>query len=94
MVTYMHKRRSGLTHRIISSIIAFAFLFSFAIPPNYAQSTQSILNLPAPGTMVSASPGYTPCLIKGITVDLKNPLAFDFIVDTGGADFTEIQHGE
>ena len=68
--------------RLLCIWIVISFLTSFIIPPpgGYAQT---VLNLPTPGTMVSLSSTYTPVLIKGLKINPKNPLAFDFIVETG-----------
>jgi len=45
--------------------------------------SQSVPDLPAPGSLVNLSPSYEPALIKGLTVHKDNPLLFDFIVDSG-----------
>jgi hypothetical protein len=41
-----------------------------------------------PGTMVSLSPVFAPVLIKGLKVNPTNPLAFDFILDTGDSNLS------
>ena len=74
--------RTRLTCRILSAFIAFTFSFTSVLPPAYAQSIGA-LNLPAPGTMVSVTPGFTPIHISGITINPDNPLQFDFIINTG-----------
>ena len=33
----------------------------------------SVLGLPAPGTMINLSPAYEPVMIKGLTVHKDNP---------------------
>jgi len=86
MISFIEKRNSTLSYRFICSFIAFTFLFSMILPPgtSYAQLiSPTILNLPAPGVMVTTTPGFMPTLIKGITINPENPLQFDFIVDTG-----------
>ena len=91
MIVSIQKRRVSLPHKILSAFIAFTFVFSLVFPPGYAQlipaspagGPQTLLNLPAPGTMVSVSPAFTPALINGITIHPENPLEFDFIVGTG-----------
>ncbi len=83
MISYdIFKRRKGVAHRIFCGFLAFTFLFSWVLPPGYAQSIGA-LNLPAPGAMVTPTPGFTPALINGITIHPENPLEFDFIVGTG-----------
>ncbi len=86
MITSIHHKRSSLTYKIISSFIAFTFIFSVIAPPTpiYAQAIpQSILNLPLPGSMVLLTPGFNPPLIKGIMIHPDNPLKFDFLVSSG-----------
>ncbi|MBI4309731.1 MAG: aldo/keto reductase, partial [Candidatus Omnitrophica bacterium] len=63
-------------------ITILTFLFnSIAV---FAQSpSPTLLNLPTPGELTSMSPRYVPLLVKGIKVNPKNPLEFDFIMDTG-----------
>src|SRR3990167_2645719 len=76
-------RRRSFRKFSIKTTACFILLFFTAnsvIPPSYAQS---ILNLPAPGTMVSMSSTFAPPIIKGLTLYPDNPLRFDFIVDTG-----------
>lgn len=81
------KKRQGAAYRILCGFLAFTFLFSWVLPPGYAQTGTgpglSLLSLPAPGTMVTPTTAFTPALINGITIHPENPLEFDFIVGTG-----------
>jgi|GEM_PF-6684645 len=76
------KNAFNVFRRIISAMLVLIFSFGIVIPPDIAQA-QVVPMLPLPGTMVATTPGYMPALIKGITIDPQNPLAFDFIIDTG-----------
>jgi len=76
--------------RIISFWIVVSFFLTTLVPlPKAHGSTtlttgaDSVLGLPAPGTMVNLSPAYQPVIIKGLTVHKDNPFLFDFIVDIG-----------
>ncbi len=42
--------------------------------------------LPKPGVMVHLSPAYNPPTLRGLKVDPKNPMRFDFILDQGDND--------
>jgi len=84
--------------RIISSLVAFIFIFTLILPPASLQAQQvtsaAILNLPQPGTMVQVTAGFEPTIIKGIITHPDNPLEFDFIINHGenrlaGEDFNE-----
>jgi len=66
-------------YRVFSAFLSIVFTFVFGCPAH----AQGILDLPAPGVMVPASPNFTPTLLKGMTVDPSNPLDFDFLVDSG-----------
>ena len=63
------------------AVIIFFFLTTLAPLPK--ANADSVLGLPAPGTMVNLSPAYEPVIIKGLTVHKDNPFLFDFIVDVG-----------
>lgn len=62
--------------------ITISFVSTLIIPPQRLYA-QTVLDLPAPGTMVSISPSFEPALIRGLTVHQDNPFLFDFIVDPG-----------
>ena len=73
--------------KIISTTITIAFLGNFILPtPALAQ----VLNLPsgpaglpAPGTMLSLTPQFTPPILKGLEINPDNPLQFNFFVNSG-----------
>ncbi len=85
IITYKSLRGNYLSKTLSCSII-FIFLSTSVISPTIglAQSIpQTTLNLPVPGAMLSISPGFTPPLIKGLTIHPENALEFDFIVYHG-----------
>jgi hypothetical protein len=65
----------------LSGIQILAFLFYLLGPLPTAKADE--LFLPKPGTMVTLSTAFSPPIITGMTIHPKNPLQFDFIVDTG-----------
>ncbi|VAX35184.1 hypothetical protein MNBD_UNCLBAC01-950 [hydrothermal vent metagenome] len=76
----IYQSRTSFIYRMLSTFIAFTFLFTTLTPPTQAQA---VLNLPIPGTMITPTAGYTPTIIRGLTIHPDNALAFDFIVDKG-----------
>jgi len=68
--------------RTLSLSVIVCFFLTTLGPLPQAQA-DSVLGLPAPGTMVNLSPAYEPVIIKGLTVHKDNPFLFDFIVDVG-----------
>lgn len=87
MIIYFLKNHTSLSYRILSAFIALTFSSNMVLPPGYAQLLpQTVLNLPAPGTMVPPSSGFAPALMTGVTIHPDNPLRFDFIMDRGQSD--------
>jgi len=80
---YIEKRRTTFSYKILSAFISFTFVFGLILPPSYAQSAQTVLNLPAPGTMVGSTETFIPAIVRGITFSADDPLKFDFIIDRG-----------
>ncbi len=54
-------------------------------------SAQTQMSLPPPGIMVTTTPAFNPALLKGLTLQTKNPFQFDFIVDKGERIFSDEQ---
>jgi hypothetical protein len=66
--------------RPMALVVLLCFGSSAVMPSGaYAQA----LNLPAPGTMVLATPAFVPVLMRGVKIHPDNPLLMDFIVDSG-----------
>jgi len=89
MIRTIQQKQTTFIYRAFSAFLVFTFITSSIIPPQraYAQVLPtSVLNLPAPGTMVLLSPAFNPPIIKGITIHPENPLLFDFIVHPGDDD--------
>ena len=78
----MKHRQFSPHFRLFTSVLAGVFSLMSSIFPMRAEA-QSVLNLPAPGAMMTMSPAYAPVMIKGIKIYPDNALRFDFIVDTG-----------
>jgi hypothetical protein len=68
--------------KLIIRLILVTFFFT-SVGPLPDVSAQTIIDLPAPGVMVNKSNLYDPLQLKGILVNVKNPLRFDFLVDKG-----------
>ena len=72
--------------------VSFWIVVSFfltTLGPYPQAHADSVLGLPAPGTMVSVSASFQPALIKGLTVHKDNPFLFDFIVDPGQSKYSK-----
>src|SRR5271154_6822624 len=67
--------------RLTALLVCLTFIFS-NFQYIYAQDF-SINQLPVPGTMVGESTPFAPLALKGLVVNPKKPLEFQFIVDTG-----------
>ena len=82
----MMKSKNTLSYRLCNLFVAVSFLTSMCVLPSNANA-QSVLNLPAPGMMVTMSSPYTPIIVSGITIYPENPLQFDFIIDAGDDNY-------
>ncbi len=76
------RTRQGWGFRLVAFIQVAVFISStFALPVKaYAQS---VMELPAPGAMVSLSEAYVPVMLRAVKIHPDQPLVFDFIVDSG-----------
>ncbi len=84
----MNLRKKTFMFRLMAGWIICSFVSSAVIPSGaHAQA----LNLPAPGTRISLSPGFTPPLLKGIKVFPDDPFRIDFILDKGDSAGTDDQ---
>ncbi|MEI8012536.1 MAG: hypothetical protein WCI27_08700, partial [Candidatus Omnitrophota bacterium] len=63
----------------VSGVMVIVFTLT-SVWPSYAQS---VMNLPAPGTMVALSPAFHPAVLTGMKVYPDDPFRFDFILDQG-----------
>jgi len=82
----MHILRELYIYRAIQKIVVCSVVFSFiagSLTLPRTSYAQSVLKLPAPGTMVSLSPSFNPALMLGITIHPQDPFLFDFIIDSG-----------
>ena len=68
--------------KLVIRIILISFFFT-SVGPLPDVSAQTLIDLPAPGMMVNKSIPFDPLQLKGILVNVKNPLRFDFLVDKG-----------
>ena len=73
--------------RAISLFLVIAFFISSLMLPGVSYA-QSLLSLPAPGTMIGLSPSYTPAIISGLEINPEDPMQIDFIVDVGDDHLT------
>ena len=84
---FIRKRRFRARGRVLILSLLIPFLGMSITPVSYAQSLPAgqagVANLPAPGTMITLSPSYTPAIVEGITIYPDNPLQFDFIKPEG-----------
>jgi len=81
-----YKPNNSLFTKVTCWIIILTFGTNLIVPAQTASAQlmpQTVLNLPAPGTMVPMTPAFQPAMIRGMTIHPENPLQFDFLVDPG-----------
>jgi hypothetical protein len=80
--------RKNIIFRSVAFVILCAFNISLVTVPSLSfAASESLLDLPAPGTMVDLTSSYVPVIAKGLRVHPENPILFDLIVDTGSSGF-------
>ncbi len=67
-------------------ILALSPVCPLLTPSAFAES---VLNLPAPGTLVPLSEAYEPVIVMGLTVYPDDPLKFDFVIDQGTSELNQ-----
>ncbi len=67
------------SHPVLTLFLCAIFI-NQSLPSNAAP--ENLINLPAPGSMLSATPNYVPPVLEGLTIDRNNPLKMDFILNT------------
>lgn len=75
---YSHFIR-GIYARLLAVFVLTCFI-STTLFPSYVMAQ---IMLPKPGTMVGLTSAFTPALLKGVQLDIKDPLKFNFIVSPG-----------
>jgi len=75
----------------VSFFVLLAFVTTSMYSPVYGQMVDPMPHMPVPGVMIHLSPEYTPAYLKGITINPKNPLNFDFIVYKGDRELSQDQ---
>lgn len=82
-------------NHLVCICIIISILFNLFLPLTECIASQvlesadaAVCDLPSPGTIVRQSETFTPVLLRGITIDPKNPFKFDFIIDNGNSTLT------
>lgn len=84
----MNNFKDKIVFKLISLLVIFSLGATLPVPVITSNAfAQSALNLPAPGTMITPSVGYTPPIMAGMTIYPDNPLKFDFIITAGDDGF-------
>ncbi len=66
--------------KLIKFLLALVFLFNGL--PWFTAQAQGIV-LPSPGVRFELTKPYMPVMVKGLIVDPKEPLKFEFLIDSG-----------
>ena len=74
--------KTGHRQRIVRGLIVVVFAAQVLVTPAAAAGGAGVW-LPAPGAMVGMSAAVQPVLLRGLTFDPADPMAFDFLIDPG-----------
>ncbi len=72
--------------RLLNKAICIILVICFSLTNTQYSRGQSfnVSQLPAPGSMVGVSSSFDPIVLKGLIINPKKPLEFQFVVDAGG----------
>lgn len=83
----MFKKKNSFSRRVFSLFTVIVFVFSLfsadIVMLNSRAQAASINELPGPKEFVSLSEEYSFPVLRGLRLDVQNPLEIEFIVDTG-----------
>lgn len=81
----VHKSWRNVFRKTVSVVITAVLIWGTVVPPAPVRAAESVsvLDLPAPGTMVQPTARFQPALLRGIRLDFDNPLKFEFIIHPG-----------
>lgn len=81
-------RRSGFAFRGLSIIFMSIFTVSLITSETFhiSEAHAAVVGLPQPGTMVSLSGKYSLPVLKGLKIDVENPMNLNFIIDSNSKD--------
>ncbi len=77
---FKHIQEVIMRSRGLAILMIFAILFHDLA---YAEMINSASGLLSPGSMVHTSSAFIPATVKGLVFDTKNPMQFDFLIDSG-----------
>ena len=84
-----------LLNRLSTLGIVFTLIAALSLPSARVYAAgETVLNLPAPGSMVQLSQKFVPAYVKGISIYPDDPFKFDFIIDTGNMKLNDQQFKE
>ena len=87
----------GKKFKILFKIMSLFIILSFSVNTILFPATvyaQTVLNLPAPGTMVFLSESYSAPVMRGINIYPSEQLKFDFTIDMGDSNLTDEEFQE
>ncbi|MBF0384424.1 MAG: HEAT repeat domain-containing protein [Candidatus Omnitrophica bacterium] len=90
MTFHFQNFKSNKLNRGLGFLAAFFLVLESILSP-VASYAQSVYDLPAVGAQVNLSQSFAPAVLKGIRIDPKEPLNFDFIVDAGDSGLKDAE---
>ncbi len=85
----MRIKTRSFSGKFILVVNCLLFLTQSIFPSFAFAQPRLVAELPTPGMMVNLSPGYTSPILKGITLNTRDPLRFNFIIDIGDSQLPE-----
>ncbi len=77
-------KKNPQVFRAVNFYILISFVSHLCLPAGLPMAyAQTLPDLPQVGAMVQPSPAFLPAVLRGIKVNLAQPLLFDFVLDSG-----------
>jgi len=81
-------KRASITFKAIAGMVAVAFAAVFLLSDalRVKNSSAATMNLPEPAKVLRSAGAYDLPVLKGLKVDINNPLNLEFVIDGGDKD--------
>jgi hypothetical protein len=84
----MHMKKGSTGYKVVAGLVAvtFAAVFLFSDLLRTKEGSAATMGLPEPAKVLRPSTAYELPLLKGLKIDVNDPLNLEFIIDGGDKD--------
>ncbi|MDD5069135.1 MAG: hypothetical protein PHV17_00235, partial [Candidatus Omnitrophica bacterium] len=89
MIIFFYKKRGEISFRVLVVTLILSFCLSLASGYFNNQSSSGFAEyVPEPSKLIPLSQPFSPAMLRGVTVNPKDPFQFDFLLDSGQETLT------